>query len=111
VFAIVPLRLTVLRKVARFVAGFCLIANGAYISIGSFDRIGDCGEMLQTGTPLWVMLTFGGVTIPLGLYLWHGLGSLKRFINDPSIVTPRMAYCVSGALLVIVVAGFALSPR
>ncbi|MFZ5833635.1 MAG: hypothetical protein ACOY3P_26400, partial [Planctomycetota bacterium] len=33
----------------RFFAGFCLVANGAYIGGGSFDRIGDCGEMLRHG--------------------------------------------------------------
>jgi mannose/fructose/N-acetylgalactosamine-specific phosphotransferase system component IIC len=84
-FAIVPKHLNVLRNVARFFAGFCLIANGAYISIGSFYRVGDCGEMLQTGTPLWAMLTFGAITIPLGLTLWHGLGSLNHFIHNPSV--------------------------
>src|SRR5262249_52756079 len=30
----------------RFFAGFCLIANGAYIGAGSFAAIGDCSEML-----------------------------------------------------------------
>lgn len=99
------------RNIARFFAGFCLIANGAYISFGSIDRVGDCAEMLLTGTPLWVMIAFGTVTIPLGLYLWHRLGSLRQFINDPSVVTPQMAYVVSSALLVTVAAEFALSPR
>src|SRR5438105_1787209 len=28
----------------RFFAGFCLLANGLYIGVGSFDRVGDCGE-------------------------------------------------------------------
>ena len=65
-FAIVPRRFNVLHNVARFFAGFCLIANGAYISFGCFNQIGDCGEMLRTGTPLWAMLCFGAVTIPLG---------------------------------------------
>jgi hypothetical protein len=110
-FATVPQHLSVLQKVAQFFAGFCLIANGAYLSVGSFYRVGDCGEMLQTGTPLWVLLTFGALTIPLGLYLWHGLGSLNHFINDPSVVSSRMAYVVFGTLLLVVIAGFALSPR
>ena len=30
----------------RFFDGFCLIANGAYIGAGSFQRIGDAGDML-----------------------------------------------------------------
>ena len=97
VSAMIPQRHSFVGKVAGFFAGFCLIANGAYLSIGAFDRVGDCGEMLRTGTPFWVMLAFGAVTIPLGLYRWHALGSILGFIHDPSAVTPRMAYYVSGA--------------
>ena len=48
-FMFVPRWLVVLRNVCRFFAGFCLVANGAYISMGSFDPVGDCGEMLRTG--------------------------------------------------------------
>ena len=56
----------------RFYAGFCLIANGAYIGLGSFDRIGDCGEMLRHGSERWQLWLFGAVTIPLGFWLWNG---------------------------------------
>ena len=110
-FAIVPQRLKVMRKIARFFAGFCLIANGAYISIGSLNQIGDCREMLRTGTPLWVLLVFGIVAISLGLYLWSGLGSVKHFIDHPEFITPPMAYVVAGLLFVVVAAGFAFFPR
>src|SRR5262249_59774841 len=37
----------------RFFAGFCLIANGAYLAVGSFDRIGDAGELLRLDSPPW----------------------------------------------------------
>jgi hypothetical protein len=57
--------------VLRFFAGFCLISNGAYIAGGSFDRIGDCGEMLRHGSALWQLWLFGAVTVPTGLWLWH----------------------------------------
>lgn len=65
----------------RFFAGFCLVANGAYIACGSFDRIGDCGEMLRHGSSMWHLWLFGLVTVPAGFRLWHGLGpqfGLKR---------------------------------
>ena len=110
-FAAVPGRFTVTRKVAQFFAGFCLIANGAYIAVGGLVRIGDAGEMLRTGTPLAVMLTFGAVTILPGLHLWHRLGSPRQFIADPPIVTPRMAYVTLAALVVVIVVEVALSPR
>src|SRR5436190_21266763 len=33
--------------VLRFFAGFCLIANGLYIGLGSFERVGHRGEVLE----------------------------------------------------------------
>lgn len=107
----IPRRLTIARNVAVFFAGFCLLANGAYISIGSFDRVGDCGEMLRAGSPLWALIAFGMVTVVLGLFLWHRLGSLRRFLSNPSVITPRSAYVVLCILLLVVVAEFACSPR
>ena len=59
---------------ARFFAGFCLIANGAYIAVGSFDRVGDAGEMLRLGSPIGALWAFGLLTAPAGLWLWHKQG-------------------------------------
>lgn len=58
----------------RFFAGFCLIANGAYIGIGAFGGIGDAGELLSLGMPAWALIAFGLLTTPAGLWMWHGLG-------------------------------------
>ncbi len=110
-FAAVPRRVPVLRKDVQFFAGLCLIANGAYISDGSLGQVGDAGDMLRTGTPLAAMLAFGAITIVAGLYLWHRLGSIRQFIDDPSIVTPRMAYITLVALVVVVAVELAFSPR
>ena len=52
----------------RFFAGFCLVANGAYIGAGSFGGIGDCGEMLRLGTPAWCLRAFGLVGVAAGLW-------------------------------------------
>lgn len=60
---------------ARFFAGFCLIANGAYIGAGAWEGIGDAGVMLQTGSPLWVLWIFGAASIAFGFLIWHGLGA------------------------------------
>jgi len=62
----------------RFFAGFCLIANGVYIGLGSFDRVGDAGNLMSLGTPRWVLVLFGAVTSALGLWLWHGLRPTKQ---------------------------------
>lgn len=88
----------------QFFAGFCLIANGAYIALGSFDRVGDCGEMLRTGTPLWVMLAFGLTTVPAGLVLWHRLGSIRKYVRCQDAITPAAAYGLLGVLIVVVLA-------
>ena len=109
--AVIPQKLDVLRMIVRFFAGFCLVANGAYISLGWIDQVGDCGEMLRTGTPVWLMIAFGGITIPLGFYLWHGLGSIRQFAQRPSLVTRRMAYTGVMILIVAFVVGWVFSPR
>jgi hypothetical protein len=38
--------------VARFVAGFCLIANGSHLGVGSFRGAGDWGEIFRQGSPV-----------------------------------------------------------
>ena len=107
----IPQRFAVSRNLAMFFAGFCLLANGAYIAVGSFDRVGDCGVMLQHGSPLWTLLLFGILTIPAGFYLWHRLGSVKQFLADPSLVDPIVAYTLFGALIVMLALEFTISPR
>lgn len=57
----------------RFFAGFCLIANGAYIGLGSLDGLRDAGNLMALGTPRWVLVAFGAVAAALGFWLWHGL--------------------------------------
>jgi hypothetical protein len=109
--AIGPRRWRMVRPIARFFAGFCLIANGVYISLGSFWQVGDAGEMLRTGTPQWAMLAFGAVAIAVGFYLWHTLGSLKKFFARPTLVTPPMAYVAAATLVAALVVGFLVSPR
>ena len=59
---------------ARFFAGFCLIANGAYIGAGSFSRVGDAGELLRHGASSWQLWVFGAVAVAAGLLLWNRLG-------------------------------------
>lgn len=60
-----------------FFAGFCAIANGAYIGVGWIWRAGHAGDMLRLGTPVWVMALFGVTAIVLGLTLWHRTRSLS----------------------------------
>ena len=100
----VPTRHAVASGSTDFFAGFCLIANGAYIAIGSIDQVGDCAVMLQGGSPHWVLVGFGALTIPLGFYIWHRLGSVRKFVQNPDVVSPRHAWLVASAAVGMILA-------
>jgi hypothetical protein len=92
----------------RFFAGFCLIANGAYIAGGSFDGIGDAGDMLRHGAPMWQLWLFGVLTLPAGLWLWHGQGEHFGLGRGGGRVHPA-AVCASVLVCLLLVAlGFAV---
>ncbi len=59
---------------ARFLAGSCLVANGAYIGADSFYQNGDGLVMIENGTGRWIMWVFAAVTVGFGLRMWDGLG-------------------------------------
>jgi hypothetical protein len=58
----------------RIFAGFCCVANGVYIGVGSFWAIGDSGDMLRHGSAAWQLWLFGAAAVPIGLWLWHRQG-------------------------------------
>ena len=62
------------RYAIRFFAGVCLIANGAYIAIGSIDLVGDAGDLIDYGAASWQLWLFGAVACSLGLMMWRGVG-------------------------------------
>jgi hypothetical protein len=71
------------RRGTQLFAGFCLIANGAYLGVGWIDRAGDAGELLGYGTPVAVLVAFGMVANATGLLLWHLLGVEVRSQSRP----------------------------
>lgn len=90
--------------VLRFFAGFCLIANGLYIGLGSFGGIGDCGEMLRHGSQAWQLWLFGVVTVPVGIWLWHGQGPEFGLGKSPRKVSPATAYVMFAVCFAILAA-------
>ncbi len=87
--------------IARLFAGFCLIANGAYLGIGAFSRVGDAGEMLRLGTPIWVLIVFGVLATGLGLWFWHRASFRLGFGSAPAAAIPwiHVAYAVAAGVL------------
>ncbi len=99
------------QPLAIFFAGYCLIANGAYIGVGSLHQIGDCREMANHGTPIWLMVGFGLIAVTLGLYLWHGLGTIQNFFDRQQPVDNRSLVWLSTMLVLILIVEFLFSPR
>jgi hypothetical protein len=92
----------------RFFAGFCLIANGVYIGVGWLLAEGaDPWVMRENGTPVWVLVVFGLLTVPLGLYLWHrqgphfGLGVAKGQVSKRgALVSAALFLALAGSELI-----------
>lgn len=76
----------------QFFAGFCLLANGLYLGIGSFAGIGDAGDIVNLGSPIWALWLFGLATAPAGLWLWNGLGSRFGVGEKSDPVPPANAF-------------------
>ena len=88
--------------VLQFFAGFCLVANGAYLAFGSIGRIGDAGDLLRHGAAPMLLWLFGLVTIPTGLWLWNGLGPHFGLSSDGR-VDRAVAYVMLTLVVVLIV--------
>jgi hypothetical protein len=93
----------------QFFAGFCLVANGAYLAFGSFAEIGDAGDMLRHRVPIWLLWLFGLVTIPAGLWLWNGLGPHFGLSPRDGEVDSNAAYASLTLVIVTVLLELALA--
>jgi len=99
----------------QFFAGYCLIANGAYLSFGALGHVGDAGDLLRLGAPVWLLWMFGVVTIPVGLCLWNGLGPYFGLGANSGQVDRAAAFVmvtcfVLVATVELVFSSFAISP-
>jgi hypothetical protein len=94
--------------ILRFFAGFCLVANGAYLGIGSLWEIGDSGDMLRHGASMWQLWLFGAAAIPLGLGLWHRQGRCFGLGPDAQRVDARVALALLAACVGLVALGCAI---
>jgi hypothetical protein len=97
------------KYLVRFFAGFCLVANGAYIGCGTIEGIGDAGEMLRHGSRLWELWIFGATTVLLGFVLWNRLGSHFGLGPANGNVNRPAAYLSATLLALTVLAEWCLS--
>lgn len=96
---------------AAFFAGFCLIANGAYLAVGSLFADGDdAGVILHHGGARWQLLGFGAAAAAVGLYLLGGLGPKFGLGSAGGKVDRGAALGAAAAMLLVVIAELTLSP-
>jgi len=89
---------------ARFFAGFCLIANGAYLLGGSIFPVGDAEVLLRAGAPRASLAVFGIVGLASGLMLWNTLGPHFGFGKRVEPVDVKAAWWVAAAAAAIAAA-------
>ena len=95
----------------RFFAGFCLVANGAYIGFGSFSKAGDCQTMLVSDSPLWTLWLFGICAVAGGFTLWNGQGCEFGLGPEASPVSKRIVLSVVIGNLIVLAVAFLLGNR
>jgi hypothetical protein len=95
--------------VFQFIAGFALIANGAYITLGSLSGIGDAGDLLRYHSPIWLLWLFGLITIPIGLWLWNDWGPHFGPGAKANSVDAGVAHFMFAVVLAIVLLEITLS--
>jgi len=86
-----------------FFAGFCCLANGLYLAVGSFAGIGDAGDLIRHGAPRWELILFGVPFSLLGFWLWNGLGQHFGFGTAAGKVNRTEAMGLAIAFLVVFV--------
>lgn len=91
----------------RFFAGFCLIANGAYLGVGAFWPVGDAADILRIEPSRWPLIAFGLPAITGGFALWHrlgaefGLGPAAQSVNTRHVID---LWCVVALIVVLEIA-------
>lgn len=89
---------------ARFFAGFCLVANGVYFVVGSIELAADPADLVRFGANRSVVGILGGFLFVGGLRLWHGLspsfGLGRPDYRTPSCLVVALA-CFDAAIIAV----------
>lgn len=62
-------------RALRFFVGFCLVANGVYLSAGTCLDAGDSADLVHHGVPIVLLVLIGAAMALGGLWVWHRNGS------------------------------------
>lgn len=89
---------------ARFFAGFCLIANGAYLLGGSIFPAGDAEVLLREGAPRWALAAFGIASAGAGLWLWNGSGAHFGLARSSPAIDKKAAWGAALAAAALAIA-------
>ena len=100
-----------LTPVVRFFAGFCLIANGLYLATAVIDPVGDSAVLLRLGCPVWVLVLFGVVAVPIGFLLWHGQARHFGYGPEAEPVNRNLTISLTLFVLLLIVIESLLSAR
>ena len=87
-----------------FFAGFCLVANGAYLLGGAFFPAGDAEVLLQNGASRLALVSFGIVATGAGFYLWNGLGTHFGWGKNHQPIDQKVIWSMCAATSVIIAA-------
>jgi hypothetical protein len=109
--ALIGARMLRLRGWYQFFAGFCFIANGGYLAFGSLNGIGDAGDILRHGSPVWLLWLFGVTTIPIGISMWNRLGPHFGFGTSAGQVDRAVAFTMLALLVLVIALEILLSPN
>ncbi len=96
----------------QFFAGFCLVANGAYLGMSFVSAVGDAEVLLRVGMSVWLLVAFGLVTVGPGFWLWNGLGADFGWGPQAKPVSLKIAGTIWLLLVAVVAAELAgYAPR
>lgn len=92
----------------RFFAGFCLVANGAYLGSVAFSPVGDARDLMHLGRSAVNLLLFAAISLPTGFLLWNGLGPAFGIGPHAQPISHREAFGMLLALVLLLTIEFLL---
>ncbi len=96
---------------ATFFAGFCLIANGAYLLAGSVFPVGDAEVLLREGAPRAALAGFGASALTGGLWFWNGIGAFFGLGRQAAAIDRQAVWYATGATTLLVAVEWLVASR